>query len=86
MHLLPFFFFVFLISPIIKHMLLIYLVCVCARAPMCALCVEVGGQPVGVSSFFLSCGSWRLNSGLQALQKAPFLAEPSHQVLATFAW
>lgn len=37
---------------------------VCTGVPIChSVQVEARGQPVGVSSLFLPCGAWRLNSG-----------------------
>jgi hypothetical protein len=43
--------------------IMIYLFCACVRDHM-----EVGGQLVGIISLLL-CGSWGLNSGLQACSK-----------------
>lgn len=48
------------------------------------MCVYVRGQLLGVSLGFAPCGSWHLNSGLQAREQAPLPAEsycqPLHQL------
>lgn len=40
------------------------------------MCVAVRGHLVGVISLFPSCGSWGLNSGLQAWWKKPLPSKP----------